>query len=137
LKQKGDLPGAAIALKEALRLQPEFAGAHTTLAAVLRQQGDAAGAAAESKLGAEIAKHKTSQQAALFALNSGKRLLNAGDLEGAVAQFQSAIASSPDYALAHFELGLALKQQGKTEEALREFSRAHTLDSSLMPPGEK
>ena len=35
------LPGFAAALREAIRLQPDFAGAHTTLAAVLRQLGDA------------------------------------------------------------------------------------------------
>src|SRR5438034_5966747 len=40
LKQKGELAEAAKALREAIRLQPEFAGAHTTLAAVLRQLGD-------------------------------------------------------------------------------------------------
>ena len=38
------------------------------------------GAAAEAKAGVEIGKQKTNQQAALFATNSGRRLLNAGDL---------------------------------------------------------
>jgi len=71
LKQAGELPEAANALREAIRLQPEFAGAHTTLATVLRQLGDTAGAASESRAGLEIAKQKTSEQAALFATNSG------------------------------------------------------------------
>src|SRR4029077_9773399 len=93
LKQQSKMTESAAALREAIRLQPDFAGAHTTLAAVLRQLGDNAGAAAESKAGIELGKQKTSEQAALFATNSGKRLLNAGDLQGAISQFRSAINS--------------------------------------------
>jgi len=134
LKQQGHLPEAASALREAVRLQPEFAGTHTTLAGVLRQLGDSEGAAAESKAGLEIGKEKTNQQAALFATNSGRRLLNTGDLEGAIAQFQSAIRAVPNYAAAHFQLGLALKRKGEGEEAAREFQKAHDLDPRLVPP---
>ena len=134
LKQKGELGDAAAALREAIRLQPDFAGAHTTLAAVLRQMGDAEGAAAEGRAGAELAKQKTSEQAALFATNSGRRLLNAGDIDGAISQFRSAINSSPNYAPAHFQLGLALRQQGKPDEAQEEFRTAAKLDPRLTPP---
>jgi tetratricopeptide (TPR) repeat protein len=134
LKQAGELPEAANALREAIRMQPDFAGAHTTLAAVLRQLGDDEGAAAESRAGAEIAKQKTSEQAALFATNSGRRLLHAGDLEGAISQFRAAINSSPNYAAAHFELGVALRQQGKFKEAQEEFQKAAKLDSRLTAP---
>jgi len=134
LKQEGKLPQAANALRQAIRLQPDFAGAHTTLAAVLRQLGDNEGAAAESKAGTEIGKEKTSQQAALFATNSGKRLLNAGDLEGAISQFQAAIRALPGYAPAHFQLGLALQRKGEKAESAREFQKARDLDPRLTPP---
>jgi len=134
LKQQGKLPQAAGALRQAIRLQPDFAGAHTTLAAVLRQLGDNEGAAVESKVGTEIGKQKTNQQAALFATNSGKRLLNAGDLEGAISQFQAAIRSLPGYAPAHFQLGLALQRKGDKAESAREFQKARELDPRLTPP---
>ena len=134
LKQKGELRDAAAALREAIRLQPSFAGAHTTLATVLRQLGDAEGAAAEGKAGTEIAKQKTSEQAALFSTNSGRRLLQAGDVEGAISQFRAAINSVPNFAAAHFQLGIALRQQGKIEEAQREFKQAEALDPRLTPP---
>ena len=101
---------------------------------VLRQLGDAEGAAAEGRTGMEIAKQKTSDQAALFATNSGRRLLNAGDLQGAISQFRAAIGSSPKYAAAHFELGMALRQQGKSGEAQEEFRKAAELDPRLTPP---
>jgi tetratricopeptide (TPR) repeat protein len=134
LRQQGKLQESATSLRKALSLQPDFAGAHTTLAAVLRQLGDSEGAAAEAKAGAELAKRTTDLQAAVFATNSGKRLRNAGDLEGAISQFRSAINSAKDYAPAHFELGIALKQQGKKEEAQKEFETAKLLDPKLIPP---
>jgi tetratricopeptide (TPR) repeat protein len=134
LKQQGKLPQAAEALRQAIRLQPDFAGAHTTLAAVLRQLGDNEGAAAESKAGAELGKEKNNQQTALFATNSGKRLLNAGDLEGAISQFKSAIQAVPSYAPAHFQLGLALQRKGDKAESAREFLKAYELDPRLTPP---
>jgi len=124
-------------LREAIRMQPDFAGAHTTLATVLRQLGDAEGAAAESRKGAEIAKQKTSEQAAQLSTNSGLRLLKAGDVEGAISQFRAAINSAPNYAAAHFQLGMALRQQGKIEEAQKEFERAVALDPRLTLPAFK
>jgi Flp pilus assembly protein TadD len=132
LRQENKLPEAADALREAIRLQPDFAGAHTTLAAVLRQSGDAAGAAVEAKAGTELAKQRTNEQAALFATNSGKRLMNAGDLDGAISQFRSAIAAKQDYAPAHFQLGLALQRKGEKDEAEKELRRAGDLDPRLV-----
>ena len=129
LKQQGNFPDAAVALREAIRLQPELLGAHTTLAAVLRQLGDSEGAAAESKLGAEITKTANALQAATFSTNSGHRLLNAGDLDGAITQFRSAIQQVPSYAPAHFYLGQALQRKGLTTDAHSEFQRASELDS--------
>jgi tetratricopeptide (TPR) repeat protein len=136
LKQQGKLPEAAAALREAIRLQPDFAGAHTTLAAVLRQLGDSQGAAEEAKAGAKIAASTNNLQAATFSTNSGKRLLGAGDIDGAIAQFQSAIHSEPNYAAAHYQLGLALQQRGEKEEAKREFQKAVELDPQLAVPGK-
>jgi len=134
LKQQGKLEEAEAALREAIRLQPDFSGAHTTLAAVLRQLGNPQAAAVESRAGADLAKRKTDLQAAVFATNSGRRLRVTGDLENAIAQFRAALAATPDYAPAHFELGLALQQQGKKEEARQEFEKATSLDPKLVSP---
>jgi Flp pilus assembly protein TadD len=121
-------------LREAIRLQPDFAGAHTTLAGVLRQLGDAQGSTTEARIGADLAKQKNNLQAAVFATNSGRRLRNAGDLDAAVSQFRAAIQSFADYAPAHFELGIALRQAGKKEEAAAEFRKATSLDATLVAP---
>ena len=60
-------------------------GSHTTLAAVLRQSGDSQGAAEEAKAGAKITASTNHLQAATFSTNSEKRLLGAGDVDGAIA----------------------------------------------------
>ena len=134
LNQQGQLQDSATALREAVRLQPDFAGAHTTLAAVLRKLGDTEAAAKEGHLGTQIGKERTSQQAATFATNSGRRLLNAGDLDGAIAQFRSAINSVPNFAPAHYQLGIALDRKGDKAEAAKEFQQATALDPRLQPP---
>jgi Flp pilus assembly protein TadD len=51
-----------------------------------------------------------------------------------MSQFRAAISSSPKYAAAHFELGMALRQQGKSEEAQEEFRKAAELNPRLTPP---
>jgi Flp pilus assembly protein TadD len=129
------LAEAAAELREAIRLEPDFAGAHTTLAGVLRQLGDTQGAAEEAKAGARIVASTNNLQAAKVSTNSGKRLLAAGDLEGAISQFRSAINSEPGYAAAHYQLGLALQQSGKKDEAMQEFHRAAELDPHSTGPG--
>jgi len=101
---------------------------------VLRQLGDAEGAARESKSGAEIAKDANALQAATFSTNSGRRLLNAGDLDGAISQLRSAIQQVPTYAPAHFYLGQALVSKGLPKEASYEFQKASDLDPQFKLP---
>ena len=136
LKQQGKLPEAAAALREAIRLQPDFAGAHTTLAAVLRQIGDAQGAAEEAKEGAKIAASTNNLQAATFSTNSGKRLLGAGDVDGAIAQFRSAIQFRAELRGCSLSARLGADQQGQKDEAKKEFQRAADLDPHLNGPAE-
>ncbi|HME12387.1 MAG TPA: tetratricopeptide repeat protein, partial [Candidatus Acidoferrum sp.] len=86
------------------------------------------------KAGAEIAAETNKLQAAVFATNSGKRLMNAGDLEGAISQFRAAIGDKPEYAAAHYQLGLALQRRGDAEGAKREFAEASRLDPNVVAP---
>jgi Tfp pilus assembly protein PilF len=81
-----------------------------------------------------MAKSANALQAATFSTNSGRRLLDAGDLDGAISQFQSAIEQSASYAPAHYYLAMAFKAKGKMEEANGEFERASQLDPRLKQP---
>jgi tetratricopeptide (TPR) repeat protein len=62
--------------------------------------------------------------------------LTAGDLDGAIFQFRTAIQSLPVYAPAHYQLGLALQRKGAKEEASKEFQKAAELDPHLKAPGQ-
>jgi Flp pilus assembly protein TadD len=96
--------------------------------------GDNEGAAVEARAGQEIGKEKTGLQAAVLATNSGRRLLDAGDVDGAISQFRAAITSSPKFAQAHYQLAIALRRKGEKEESAREFRKASELNPQLAPP---
>ena len=133
--EASELLSAITRLEDRMVPQQSEGGRYSTSASgVERFSGEGNGRTTESKAGAELAKQKTSEQAALFSTNSGRRLLQAGDVEGAISQFRAAINSAPNFAAAHFQLGMALRQQGKFEEAQKEFERAVAIDPRLKPP---
>jgi len=132
LKQSGDLPNATAALRDAIRLQPQFAGAHLTLSSVLQQQGDTEGAAEARRIGNDITKKNNNRQAATFATNFGKKLLQSGDVEGAITQLQSAVRSDPEFVDAHYQLGVALQRKGDRLQAKEEFERAAQLEATEL-----
>src|SRR5262249_24200639 len=127
LRQDNKLDEAAAALRQAIALDPNLVGAHTTLAAVLRQQGNSDAADLESKQAQELFKQSNRLQAATLATNSGNKLLQAGDIDGAIAQLRSAISLMPDYIPAHKRLAEALERKGQKTEAQEEFRKAEEL----------
>jgi protein O-GlcNAc transferase len=131
LKQMNQLPEAEISLREAIRLAPDLLGAHTNLAAVLQQMGDSKGAELEREIAAKVSKATINRQTAVFNTNSGIRLLNSEDVDGAITHFQTAIKLAPDYAPAHFYLSRALQRKGMTAEATAEYRRATELDPEI------
>jgi tetratricopeptide (TPR) repeat protein len=50
-------------------------------------------------------------------------------VDGAITQFRAAIKMADQYGPAHYQLALALRQQGNAQEAARELDRATELDS--------
>jgi predicted O-linked N-acetylglucosamine transferase (SPINDLY family) len=51
-----------------------------------------------------------------------------GDLEGAVECYRQALAIAPDYTAARYNLGLALRELSRLEEAESQFRRIHEQD---------
>ena len=61
-------------------------------------------------------------------LNLGALLKKKGDLEGAVAQYESAARIDPTQPLIYFNLGVVHRARGYLELALRAYEYAITLD---------
>ena len=64
----------------------------------------------------------------LARINLGNALLDHGEAEKAVRQFQEAVRIKPDYTDAHIDLGVALLDQRQTEEAMSQFQEAIRLE---------
>lgn len=65
-------------------------------------------------------------------LSCGTALREKGDVDGAIAEFRTAIRLNPNDANAHFGLGLGLEMKGQLNEALDEYRSAMTLDPKLL-----
>ncbi len=129
-KQQEDLPNAERALREAVRLLPNQPGAHITLAGVLALQGKKEEAAAERKTAADLTRAATDRQRAMFAANTGKLLLQQGNLPEAIARFQEAVATDPTYLDGHSGLADALARAGRTADADAERKKIAELEKS-------
>ena len=124
------LPEAADALREAIRQTPDQPDPHLTLATVLAQQGNATEAATERKKGADLERVVMNRQRAIVSTNSGKSLLQKGQIADAIERYQEALGADPNYAEAHRGLANALERQGKTAEAAAERQKADELQKS-------
>ncbi|HTX58641.1 MAG TPA: tetratricopeptide repeat protein [Verrucomicrobiae bacterium] len=64
--------------------------------------------------------------------NLGNLLLEAGDLAGAIARYEAAVAADEECAIAHFNLGIAYKRAGRLEEGVRALRRAQRLEGRRL-----
>lgn len=153
LMNAGQLDAAEPLLREAVRLVPDYATIHFNLAVLLTRRGDHAQAitsfAEATRLQPDKAEFELSYAVSLLALErvgealahferagrlapdrpeiqqrvAGARAMGAR-LEAAIAQLRATVAREPNSAQAHFELGLALRQLGRTEEAAPHLAEA-------------
>jgi tetratricopeptide (TPR) repeat protein len=59
---------------------------------------------------------------------------SAGASQEAIVLYRQVIAVDPNYAAAHFNLGLLLRQLGQTADAQQELATAQRLDPKLVAP---
>ena len=131
-KQNDEPEKAVAALRRAIELLPDQPSPHITLATILIHEGDTAGAAAERKKAADLSRVAVSRQRANFALDSGRLLLQRGQIADATIQLQAAVAADPNYADAHAALADAFALQGRTADAAVERQQAQKL--AQAPP---
>jgi len=112
-------------LREAIRLDPEFAEAHLALAQVLRTKSDPAAATAEYREALRLAPESVPAH-----LLFGCSLEKAGDLDGAISQYLLAARLKPGLPEPHRALGRMLEMKGDRDAALSQFRLASELPSS-------
>jgi protein O-GlcNAc transferase len=131
-KEAGEPAKAIDALRRAISLLPAQPSPHITLAAILAEQGDHAGAASERKTAADLSRVAVSRQRANFALDSGRTLLGRGQIPEAIAQFQTAVSADPTMREAHLALAEALSRAGRTADSLVERRKAESLENNTV-----
>jgi serine/threonine-protein kinase len=123
-------PDEAIAVfRDLIRLRPMVALHHTNLGRILKEKGDAPGAAAAFAAATRAARDrlrlKPDDAIAHFVL--GVALSDQGDHAGASAEFRATIERKPDFATAHFNLGVVLRAQGDSAGAIAAYRAALRL----------
>ena len=125
--QKKDLEKAEAAYKKAIELKADYAEAYSGLANIYNMQRKFDEAATASAKAMELSSGGAAGGAgggnpdAMF--NQGVILWNAGKIPEAKKQFEATIAAKPDHAEAHYQLGMALVNEGNLAGAGAEFEK--------------
>jgi tetratricopeptide (TPR) repeat protein len=125
----GRLDDATVAYFEALRRDPRNKFAYFDLGQIAQISKRPVAAESYYRLALEI---DPSFGPALF--NLAILRFEAGSAKDAIELYQTLLAASPDYAAAHYNLGVALRSIGKQREGDEEIARAIGLDRTLAPP---
>jgi tetratricopeptide (TPR) repeat protein len=135
LKQARDWRGAIAALQRAIQLRPSLWSAHYTLGQVLQLSGDERGARARMAEADRLRRRDELEREAGVWTAVGIARFEARDTAGAIESLRRAVAVLDVYAPAHYQLGRVLQSLGRHDDARAAFTRAHTLNPSLVPPG--
>ena len=122
--QKKDYDKAEVAYKKAIELKADYAEAYSGLANVYNAQRKFDLAATASSKAMELSGSGPGAGAggnadAMF--NQGVILWNAGKIPEAKKQFEGAVAANPNHAESHYQLGMALVNEGNLAGAATEF----------------
>ncbi len=143
LFERGELDEAIEHLTEAIRLEPQFAGAYFNLGNVYRALGRIDEAADAYRRALRIAPDDVEAHA-----NLGAMLAERDRLEEAVAELETALRYDPHSSVALTNLGIALRKEGRNDEAIAALRDAvartpdvpearHELGLALIEAGDQ
>src|SRR5881628_3640501 len=118
----GDFDRAIGAYNIALQFAPDFVPAFFHRALAYEARGYALKAIADYTSALEIVPGLTT------AYNRGNLLLNEGDLDGALSDFNKAVESDPRYVMAYNNRGIAKIAKGDQDGAMADFNEAIKID---------
>ena len=119
LLKRGQVEKAIWHIREALRINPDDAGARRHLAFALAGQGRLKEAISEYQ---KVLQIESDNYEALNGL--GAAFAKDGRFDEAIKHFRQALQIKPDSVEAHINLGSALRAQGKFDEAISHFRQA-------------
>ncbi len=119
LQQQSKFVGAIECYERALRIEPNYAAAHSNLGVVKQQTGRLPEAIAHYRQALEI-----DRNLAETASNLGSALADAGETEEAIAEYERALSLNPNCAEALINLGLLREEQGDVAEGVRCYEQA-------------
>jgi tetratricopeptide (TPR) repeat protein len=122
--EKKDFDKAEAAYKKAIEINPKLSEAYSSLAKDYNTQRKFDLAAAASAKATELNAAQTATTGATSPdtlYNQGVILWNAGKIADAKKQFEATIAAKPDHADAHYQLAMALVNEGNLKGASAEF----------------
>lgn len=120
-------------LRKAVRLAPDDAQARINLAHGLLNEGHEAEALEQFQVTIRLAgdQRGLSGRAHLFA---GDLLVDAGQLDAAIEEFEASLQFSPGHPTAHWMLGCLLQAKGRLNEARQHWqSVVQAHDAGLIP----
>ena len=119
LQQQNQFAGAIECYERALRIDPNYAAAHSNLGVVKQHAGLLAEAIAHYRQALEI-----DPNLAETASNLGSALADAGQTKEAIVEYERALALNPNCAEALVNLGVLREEQGNVAEAVRCYEQA-------------
>tara|TARA_R110002096_G_scaffold143328_1_gene299140 strand:+ start:108796 stop:112920 length:4125 start_codon:yes stop_codon:yes gene_type:complete len=125
-RHEGDADAALAHFTEAVALSPKQAIVHVELGTMLRAKGEQAAAAGHFEKALALSSSKKDKMASLRAL--ADLAMEAGDIAAAKAHLESFIALDPKNSQTRIELGEALAQHKRYDEAIEIF---RTSESKL------
>jgi tetratricopeptide (TPR) repeat protein len=66
-------------------------------------------------------------------IDAGNQLEDAGDIAGALAKYEEAVAAAPTHLRAYLNVGNALQRLGRTAEAVAALQSALRIDPEYVP----
>jgi len=118
---KKEYDAAENSFKKAIEIKPDSSEAYLGLAGVYNAQRKFDQANEASKKATELASASPGGSSPEAMFNQGVILWNGGKIADAKKQFQAVIAAKPDFAEAHYQLGMALVNEGDLKGAGAEF----------------
>jgi tetratricopeptide (TPR) repeat protein len=124
-------------LERAVQLDPQSGESHYQLGLGLARLGRRQESASELQKGRELIAMNQRNQTLVLDMAEGRSALEKGDLEHAKGTFRRVIKQMPDFAEAHYQLGLTSAREGDRQGATAAFTRALELDPELRPAREE